>query len=84
MKRLARVSAVLLLASFMLSPVRTQVNGNLAGAISKLLDYPAPPPAPSKELAEALAAMKGPAIYYRYTNPPDPGEDAPIKVLMAY
>jgi hypothetical protein len=84
MKRSARVSAVLLLASFIISPVRTQVNDNLAGAIARLLDHPAPPPPPSKELGEALAAMKGPAIYYRNSDPPDPGEDAPIKVLMAY
>src|SRR5262249_32418872 len=69
---------------FLLSPVHTQVNGNLAGVIAQLLDHPAPPPKPSKELAEALAAMKGPATYYRNTDPPVPGEDAPIKVLMAY
>jgi hypothetical protein len=84
MKRSARVLPAVLLAPFILSPVRTQVNGNLAGAIAQLLDHPAPPPPPPKELAEALAAMTGPALYYHYTNPPDPGDDAPIKVLMAY
>ena len=84
MKRLARVFAALLLAPFLLSPVRMQVNGNLAGVIAQLLDHPAPPPPPPKELAEAMAAMNGSALNYRYTNPPDPGEDAPIKVLMAY
>jgi hypothetical protein len=76
--------AALLLAPFLLSPVHTQVNSNLATAVAQLLDHPAPPPPHPKELAEALAAMKGPAIYYRDTDPPDPGEDAPIKVLMAY
>jgi hypothetical protein len=76
--------AALLLAPFLLSPVHTQVNSNLARAVAQLLDHPAPPPPHPKELAEALAAMKGSAIYYRYTDPPDPGEDAPIKVLMAY
>src|SRR5262249_38894939 len=39
---------------------------------------------PPKELAEALAAMNGSARNYAYSNPPDPGEDAPIKVLIAY
>src|SRR5262245_60845989 len=84
MKRLAHLFAVLLLASFILSPVRTQVSGNLAGAIAQLLDHPAPPPPAPKELAEALAGMNGNAHYYSYSDPPDPGEDAPIKVLMAY
>src|SRR5215475_3032669 len=84
MKRLAHLFAVLLLASFILSPVRTQVSGNLAGAIAQLLDHPAPPPPPPKELAEALAAMNGPTLYYSDMNPSDPGDDAPIKVLMAY
>jgi hypothetical protein len=84
MRILARVFAVLLSAPFLFSPVHTQVNGNLADAIAQLLNHPAPPPPPPKELAEALAAMKGSSINYFYANPPDPGEDAPIKVLMAY
>jgi hypothetical protein len=84
MKRLARVLAALLLAPFIFSPVKTQVNSNLAGAIAQLLDHPAPPPPPPKELADALAAMKGSAINYRVSDAPDPGEDAPIMTLMAY
>ncbi len=83
MKRFAHVFAALLLAPLLLSTARMQVNGNLAGVIAQLLDHPAPPP-PPKELAEAMAAMNGSAINYRYANPPDPGEDAPIKALMAY
>jgi len=78
------VFASLLLALFLLSPVHTQVNSNLAGAVAQLLDHPAPPPPPPKELAEALAAMNGSARGYVSSDPPDPGEDAPIKVLMAY
>src|SRR5262245_36165387 len=31
-----------------------------------------------------MAMMNGSAINYRSTKPTDPGEDAPIKVLMAY
>ncbi|HKQ77966.1 MAG TPA: hypothetical protein VJ810_29990 [Blastocatellia bacterium] len=84
MKRLSHVFAALLLAPFLLSPVRPQVNGNLAGVIAQLLDHPAPPPPPPKELAEAMAAMNGSATNFRYANPIDPGEDAPIKALMAY
>src|SRR5262245_3955835 len=76
--------AALLLAPFLFSPVHTQVNGNLAGVIAQLLDHPAPPPPPPKELVEALTAMNGSAINYGHGDPPDPGEDAPIKVLMAY
>jgi hypothetical protein len=75
MKRFTPVFAVLLLTSYLLSPVCAQVNGNLAGVIAQLLDYPAPPAPPPKELAEVLAAMSSDA---------DPGEDAPIKVLMNY
>jgi len=73
-----------LLAPFLFSSVHTQVNSDLAGVIAQLLDHPAPPPPPPKELAEALTAMNGPSTNYRFTNPPDPGEDAPVKVLMAY
>jgi hypothetical protein len=73
MKRLARVFAALLLAPFLLSPVRMQVNGDLAGVIAQLLDHPAPPPLP-KDLAEALAAMNGSARNYAYSNPPGPGD----------
>jgi hypothetical protein len=76
--------AATLLAPFLFSPVHTQVNDDLAGVIARLLDYPAPPPPPPKELAEAMARMNGSAINYRSTKPTDPGEDAPIKVLMAY
>src|SRR5262245_7665233 len=76
--------AATLSAPFLISPVHTQVNSNLAGVIEQLLDYPAPPPPPPKELAEAMAMMNGSAINYRSTKPTDPGEDAPIKVLMAY
>src|SRR5262245_31692762 len=75
--------AATLLAPLLISPVRTQINSNLAGVIAQLLDCPAPPP-PPKELAEAMAMMNGSAINYRSTKPTDPGEDAPIKVLMAY
>jgi hypothetical protein len=83
MKRLVDVFATLLLAPFLDSPVRTQVNSNLAGAITQLLDRPAPPP-PPKELAEALALMGGPyIIYVSAGDPSDPGEDAPIEVLRA-
>ncbi|HKC87704.1 MAG TPA: hypothetical protein VKG02_17085, partial [Blastocatellia bacterium] len=84
MKRFAPVLAALLLAPFLLSPVRTQVSDNLAAAVAQLLDHPAPPPPPPKELAEALAPMNGSAINYRHGDQPDPGEDAPVKVLMAY
>src|SRR5262245_36855532 len=84
MKRLARVSAALLLAPFLLSPVRMQVDSGLAGAIARLLDHPAPPPPPPKELAEAMAAMNGNVHQYIDGNLPEPGEDAPIKVLIAY
>jgi hypothetical protein len=76
--------AATLLAPFLFSPVHTKVNDDLAGVIAQLLDYPAPPPPPPKELAEAMAMMNGSAINYRSTKPTDPGEDAPIKVLMAY
>jgi HEAT repeat protein len=75
MKRLTPIFAALLLAPFLLSPICAQVKGSLAGAISQLLDYPAPPPPPPKELVETLAAMRATA---------DPGEDAPIKVLIDY
>src|SRR5262245_46033461 len=78
------VFASLLLALFLLSPVHTQINSNLAVAVSQLLDHPSPPPPPPKELAEALAAMNGSARGYVNSDPPDLGEDAPIKVLMAY
>ncbi len=84
MKRFAPVLVALLLAPFLFSPVRTQVNSNLADAVAQLLDHPAPPPPPPKELAEALTAMNGSAINYRHGDQPDPGEEAPIKVLMAY
>ena len=84
MKRFAPVLAALLLAPFLFSPVRTQVGANLAAAVAQLLDHPAPPPPPPKELAEALAAMNGSAINDRHGDPPDPGEDASIKVLTAY
>ena len=76
--------AATLLATLLLSPVRTQVSSNLAATVEQLLDHPAPPPPPPKELAEALTAMNGSAINYSYGDPPDPGEDAPIKALMAY
>src|SRR5262245_8136085 len=80
-----RFFAASLLALSLLSEVRTQVNDNLAVAIAQLLDQPAPPPPTPKGLAEALAAKNGDAVYYRYTiNPTDPGEDAPIKALLAY
>src|SRR5215471_19048362 len=81
MKRFTLVSAAMLLAPFLFSPVRTQVNGNLAGAISQLLDHPAPPP---KDLAEVLSAMEEAAIKAGADDPPDPGEDAPISVLIDY
>jgi hypothetical protein len=84
MKRFTLVFAAMLLAPFLFSPVRTQVNGNLAGAISQLLDYPAPPPPPPKDLAEVLAAMEDAAIKTGAGDPPDPGDDAPIKVLIDY
>lgn len=84
MERFARVFTALLLAPFLLSHVRPQVNGDLASVIAQLLDYPAPPPPPQKELADVIAAMNGSAISYRRGNPPDPGEDAPIKALMSY
>src|SRR5262245_23857939 len=76
--------AASLLAPFLFSPVHTQVNSNLARAVAQLLDHPAPPPPPPKELAEAMAAMNGSAINYGYGDPPDPGDEAPIKVVMAY
>jgi hypothetical protein len=81
MKRFTPILAALLLALFIISSVQSQVNSNLAGAIAQLLDHPAPPPPPPKELAEAMAAMKSIQVY---GDPPDPGEDAPIKILMAY
>src|SRR6266540_1319123 len=84
MKRFTLVFAAMLLEPFLFSPVRTQVKGNLASAISQLLDYPAPPPPPPKELAEVLAAMKESAIKTDADEPPDPGDDAPIKVLIDY
>src|SRR5262245_56160848 len=84
MKRFAHVFAALLLAPLLLSPARMQVNDNLAGVIAQLLDHPAPPPPPPKELAEAMAAMNGSVRNYAYGIQPDPGEDAPIKALMAY
>src|SRR5215468_10105453 len=72
-----------LLAPFLFLTVRAQVNGNLAGTISQLLDHPAPSP-PPKELTEVLAAMKEAAINTTDGDPPNPGEDAPIKVLIDY
>ncbi len=84
MKRFTLVFAAMLLEPFLFSPVRTQVKGNLASAISQLLDYPAPPPPPPKDLAEVLAAMKESAIKTGPGDPPDPGADAPIKVLIDY
>ena len=78
------VFAAMLLAPFLFSTVRTQVNGNLAGAISQLLDHPAPPPPPPKDLAEVLSAMEEAAIKAGADDPPDPGEDAPIRVLIDY
>src|SRR5262249_443891 len=59
--------------------VRAQANGNLAGAVSQLLDHHAPSPPPKE-----LAAMKEAAINTTDGDPPDPGEDAPIKVLIDY
>jgi len=84
MKRFTLVFAAMLLAPFLFSTVRTQVNGNLAGAISQLLDHPAPPPPPPKDLAEVLSAMEEAAIKAGADDPPDPGDDAPIRVLIDY
>jgi len=84
MKRFTLVSAAMLLAPFLFSPVRTQVNGNLADAISQLLNQPAPPPPPPKDLAEVLTAMDEAAIKAGADDPPDPGDDAPIRVLIDY
>src|SRR6266511_1801274 len=75
MKRFTLVFAAMLLEPFLFSPVRTQVKGNLASAISQLLDYPAPPPPPPKDLAEVLAAMKESAIKTGPADPPNPGPD---------
>src|SRR5262245_39516294 len=84
MKRFNLVFAAMLLAPFLFSPVRTQVNGNLAGAISQLLDHPAPPPPPPKDLAEVLSALEEAVIKAGADDPPDPGDDAPIRVLIYY
>jgi hypothetical protein len=84
MKRCATIIAALLLAPCLRSPVCAQVNGKIAGVIAQLLDHPAPPPPPPKELAEALAVMNGSYFNYTYGDPSDPGEDAPIKALIAY
>src|SRR5262245_9769737 len=84
MKRFALVFAAMLLAPFLSSPVRTQVNSNLADAISQLLNHPAPPPPPPKDLAEVLSAMDEAAIKAGADDPPDPGDDAPITVLIYY
>jgi hypothetical protein len=84
MKRFTLVFAAMQLAPFLFSPVRTQVNGNLADAISQLLEYPAPPPPPPKDLAEFLSATEEAAIKTGANDPPDPGDDAPIRVLIYY
>ncbi len=75
---------VLLLISIPLPAYAQQPVTNLASVIAQLLEHPAPPPPQIKELADIQAAFGGSALEYSHTNPADPGDDAPIKLLMEY
>src|SRR5262245_19430338 len=83
MRRFVRVGVILLLFPILLSSARTQSSDNLSTVVLQLLDQPAPP-REIKEVVDAIAASRNKYECLFGSDLSDPGDDAPINVLIDY